>query len=320
MKKVLLFSMGLLSAVLLVSATANAFSISGGVVTREGTDGRARINAVCERVTGRLSVSFICSNNSGSDSDFPSFATCGNNTVELGEQCDGSAPEGYSCTAQCRLVAIDSDDNTDNQDDQNQTPLCGNDVVEGDEECDGSAPEGYICSNSCVLQDISTALGTGVVINEVHFSLDNRHGVEPSNEWIELYNAGDQTVDLKNWTITDSEGVTRYLTQSKELAPGAFALITSDATTYTHYWSYPADTVLIILGTSIGSGLDNDGDALTLRNAESSVVDSMSYGRDTSVLTLGTSNAGGSLSRVAPGVDSDSSTDWTRLTTPTPGL
>ncbi|PLX24769.1 hypothetical protein C0580_04145 [Candidatus Parcubacteria bacterium] len=61
---------------------------------------------------------------------------CGNGVVEQGEECDGSAADGYQCNDQCQLV----------EEETGSGPICGNGVVEQGEECDGSAPAGYLCT------------------------------------------------------------------------------------------------------------------------------------------------------------------------------
>ena len=65
---------------------------------------------------------------------------CGDGIVNQDwEECDGSAPDGYTCTPGCKL-------------EQNQGPYCGNGILEEGEECDGRAPDGYTCSDTCELE------------------------------------------------------------------------------------------------------------------------------------------------------------------------
>jgi hypothetical protein len=49
-----------------------------------------------------------------------------------------------------------------------------------------------------------------VVINEVYPSPDRFHGVDPQNEWVELYNPTNFAVDVSGWTICNSVGVLFY--------------------------------------------------------------------------------------------------------------
>lgn len=62
---------------------------------------------------------------------------CGNGLLDEGEECDGTTgvPDGYRCTAACRLEAI---------------ATCGNGVVDPGEECDdGNTNDVDACSNAC---------------------------------------------------------------------------------------------------------------------------------------------------------------------------
>ena len=72
--------------------------------------------------------------------------TCGNNTVEAGEQCDGTNLNGATCAALgysggtpsctlCKLTSIGC------------TSVCGNNKAEGDEQCDGPDLNGVTCQS-----------------------------------------------------------------------------------------------------------------------------------------------------------------------------
>ncbi|MCD4760370.1 hypothetical protein K8R42_00545 [bacterium] len=80
----------------------------------------------------------------GGSSNTPSQPVCGNNILESGEECDGSAgvSSGYICSISCQL--------------EEAQPECNNGIVESGEECDGSAGvvEGYQCNDSCQLEEI----------------------------------------------------------------------------------------------------------------------------------------------------------------------
>jgi cysteine-rich repeat protein len=67
---------------------------------------------------------------------------CGDGNLDPGEECDGSAPDHYTCTSECTLVYI---------------PYCGDNIVnQASEECDGTAGVGanQYCSANCTLVDL----------------------------------------------------------------------------------------------------------------------------------------------------------------------
>ena len=67
---------------------------------------------------------------------------CGDGILDAGEECDGSAPDHYTCTDQCTLEYV---------------PYCGDNIVnQASEECDGTAGVGanQYCSANCTLVDL----------------------------------------------------------------------------------------------------------------------------------------------------------------------
>jgi len=97
--------------------------------------------------------------------------TCGNNTIDSGEVCDGGqfacpgfpagqAPPMGICSDDCKTCLYCGDgtcnqrENSDTcpQDCQNAQPVCGNGILEGYEQCDGTAgacPQGQFCDRFC---------------------------------------------------------------------------------------------------------------------------------------------------------------------------
>ncbi|HPT65677.1 MAG TPA: SdrD B-like domain-containing protein, partial [Candidatus Woesebacteria bacterium] len=93
---------------------------------------------------------------------------CGDKTINGTEECDGSAPEHYSCTNQCKLQYI---------------PYCGDGIKNLDtEECDGSAPEHYSCTNQCKLQYIPYC-GDGIKNTSSEFCDGSDLGGLPSTDY-----------------------------------------------------------------------------------------------------------------------------------------
>lgn len=174
-----------------------------------------------------------------------------------------------------------------------------------------------------------------IVINEVYYDVDTpEKGQEDRNgqldEWVELYNPTDQTVNLKDWTLTDNS-TTRTISHRNVWLPGhSYAVIAKAAQTW-GYWTIPAGAVKIELGQNIGNGLANNdsenGDHLILKNAANQEVDYVAWDDDTERWgpppeddpLPPSASEGHSIARVVAGVDTDQPTDWHELETPNPG-
>src|SRR5688572_14402761 len=70
-----------------------------------------------------------------------------------------------------------------------------------------------------------------VVITEIVAS--NTTGLRDEDgaysDWIELFNSGTGTVNLLNWSLTDSRGVAEWLFPSTNLPPGGFLVVFADS-------------------------------------------------------------------------------------------
>ena len=88
-------------------------------------------------------------------------------------------------------------------------------------------------------------------------------------EWIELYNKGDSTVDLSGWTIRD--GIRFDFPAGTQLAAGEYLVISSDA----DYLKQKYDDINII-GSFSGSLSDHD-DRILLRDANDNPADDVHY-------------------------------------------
>ncbi len=100
-----------------------------------------------------------------------------------------------------------------------------------------------------------------VVINEIAWM---GTAVSPSNEWIELTNTGNGTVDLTGWTLS-LEGKKDILLSGSIAGGGYYLIERTDDTTVPNI---PADLV-----SSFGTGIPNTGAVLSLKDAQGVVVD-----------------------------------------------
>ena len=97
-----------------------------------------------------------------------------------------------------------------------------------------------------------------VVINEIHYEPPD---VEPG-EFIELYNAGQDTVDLSGWSFTD--GVLYTFDAGTTRAAGAFLLLAEDPSYLQSRFDDTALDGATVLGPYTGR-LSNQGERLELR-------------------------------------------------------
>jgi hypothetical protein len=104
-----------------------------------------------------------------------------------------------------------------------------------------------------------------VVINEIHFNPDVK--TEPV-EFIELFNAGSNTVDLSAWRF--SEGVNFTFPQSTQLPAGGYLVVAQDPLALQSKFGASA------LGPWTGT-LNNNGDKIVLRDAAGNVADEVDY-------------------------------------------
>lgn len=145
--------------------------------------------------------------------------------------------------------------------------------------------------------DSETSAATEVVvINEFMASNTSTIATEEGDysDWIELYNPGDEDVDLAGWTITDDLSVpTKHVLLSQTVPAGGFLIL----------W---ADDDEEELGTGhLGFHLSVDGESIGLYREDGSASDTLEYDPQAEDL---------SSARVP-----DGSTNWVITDEPTPG-
>lgn len=150
-----------------------------------------------------------------------------------------------------------------------------------------------------------------VVITEVYYDVDSPEkgsdgGANP-DEWIELYNQSETSVNLKNWTLSDNYD-TATIHANVTLPAHGFAVLAKSANTWT-YWNIPAEAVTIELGTG---PLSNTGDRVVLSDDEGNEVDAVSWGTDTYAFDppVPDVSEGHSISRADKETDTNSAADW----------
>ncbi len=189
-----------------------------------------------------------------------------------------------------------------------------------------------------VFQDWQTATPTPVpgylLITEVMADPD---GDEPAGEWIEIFNAGETTLDLSLYKIGDEEaaggleGMFQF-PPGAMLLPGKAIVIANQTETFYRLFRLLPDYELydthqfipdMVKYLSWSKGyieLSNSGDEVLILNEFDQRVDSLSWG--TSRLELDPAPPavaqGHSLERYPPNHDTDSAQDWRDQASPNP--
>jgi len=165
-----------------------------------------------------------------------------------------------------------------------------------------------------------------VVINEVMYDpLKN----DNYNEWIELFNPTNESINLSGWTISDNfakdyiEPNFDHGNGSMIIPPHGYAIITDHGTEFYDNLTIPNSTIkLYVDDKSIGNGLGNSGDMLILKNNTNSTIDSVEWINNYSEivgLPISSVDEGYSLARYGNLDTNNSTIDFYRGLIPTPG-
>lgn len=144
-----------------------------------------------------------------------------------------------------------------------------------------------------------------VVINEIHYNPDVK---TDAAEFIELYNAGTNAVNLGGWAFTD--GI-NYTFPSVNLAPGAYVVVAQNPATL--QTKFGVAGALGPFNPDGSSGLSGRGERLTLRNAAGQIEDEVDYQLGFPWPTVGdatTPGNGNSIELIHPTLDNDLAGSW----------
>ncbi len=166
-----------------------------------------------------------------------------------------------------------------------------------------------------------------VLINEVQYDPIGG-GTDTKTEWIELYNPTGDDVDLSGWLLCDNTDSIGEPFPSTVLAAGEYLVLAAVVDSF--HLNFPAVPAMQWPDSSFGAGLANGADMLIILNAADSVIDQMNWGTPTltwaSWIKFGGWNpgaidaaAGHSIGRSPNGFDSNQSSDWADMASPTPG-
>ena len=174
----------------------------------------------------------------------------------------------------------------------------------------------------------TSALGnpTNLIINEVMYDPNTNDNY---NEWIELYNPTNQSINISGWNIIDNfaeddlEGDFDHGNGTTIIPPHGYAIISDHGTTIYENFSISDKAVRIYVDdASIGNGLGNDQDKLILKNSTGQIIDALEWGYNYSDVPGAPADVvdeGHSLTRYQNTDTNDSSKDFYEGMFPTPG-
>jgi hypothetical protein len=154
-------------------------------------------------------------------------------------------------------------------------------------------------NNFAYANGTTSILPQSIVVNEIMYAPT---GDEP--EWIELHNNTNDSLNLKNWKISDANNTTKVLftSQTTILPPDSFVVLAKDTVAFHSVHSY---TPTLLLQLSQLPSFNNSGDDVVIYDANNSTIDSVQYKSN-----WGGSNGGKSLERIFYDSLSSDSSNW----------
>ncbi len=137
-----------------------------------------------------------------------------------------------------------------------------------------------------------------IVINEIHYEPIDKTAPE---EFIELYNTGDEPVDLSGWFF--SSGIRFVFDEGTTLAPGDYLVVAEDPEHIVRLFGAPN-----VAGPFEGR-LENDGERVVLRNAVGDIEDTVDYQLQFP-WPLDSGGRGSSMELIHPSLDNDLAGSW----------
>lgn len=109
-----------------------------------------------------------------------------------------------------------------------------------------------------------------IVINEINYKSSPP---KDTKDWIELYNAGKSTVNLKDWVISDGGPESGFVIPADYiLAPGMYLVVCRDLDAFRSFWPMVTNST-----GDMTFGLSSSGDIVNLYGPEGNLVDFVGY-------------------------------------------
>lgn len=111
--------------------------------------------------------------------------------------------------------------------------------------------------------------------------LSNPSGNDAEEEWIELYNYGSSTVNLKDWRLKDEDGNDALISALDLMVPaGEYVILARNKTKFEEHWLKGCSSSKVV---EVAINLANGADEIILENAAATTVWSLAYSNDETV-------------------------------------
>jgi hypothetical protein len=146
------------------------------------------------------------------------------------------------------------------------------------------------------------------VINEIMY---NASSSTNSEDWIELYNPNDFSVDISNWVFKDANNTHEFLIPSgSSIAPGQYIILTKALALFNStYPNLSADKYGDFGAGTNGFGLSNTGELIRLYSNYGTLIDSVIYD-EASPWPTQANGFGPSLELISPAMDNTLPESW----------
>jgi hypothetical protein len=118
--------------------------------------------------------------------------------------------------------------------------------------------------------EVARSTDIKIVITEINYKSSSS---KDTKDWIELYNAGNSTVNLKSWVISDRGPESGYVLPADHiLSPGMCLVVCRDLAAFRSFWPEVTNST----GDMV-FGLSSSGDKVNLYDTEGNLVDFVNY-------------------------------------------
>jgi hypothetical protein len=167
---------------------------------------------------------------------------------------------------------------------------------------------------------ISVGIGYEIhalVINEIMYD-----PLDGQNEWLELHNRSNASVDLSGWSFNDrpttsgSINLFSITSDSLIIKPGEYVVLAADSTLlhlFPNLAVSPGSRHILIFSRSSGFSFNKDGDAIILKDITGGTIDSVAYAPQWHHPSV-VDTRGRSLERINPDIDSNDPRNWSTCT------